>query len=399
MSKTPRMKRISSSLTLAIDAKAKEMRAAGVDIVGFGAGEPDFNTPQPIIDAAKLALDQGLTKYTAVGGTPVLRQAIAEYQRRRHGIECDAQNVVVSVGAKIVLYNLAMTLLEPGDRVLIPCPYWVSYPPQVELADGVPILLPCREEDRFLLTPEQLDAALTQHRPRMLILNSPSNPTGQGYHRQELAALCDVLRAHPDTILVWDAIYEHLVYDGFQHSEPLSIAPDLRDRVVTVNGFSKAYSMTGWRLGYGIGPKPIIDDMIKLQGHCTSNATAFVQAAGLAALALPQESIDEMVDVFAKRRRRMLDLLADIPGLRCLPPSGAFYTFPNIQAFLGKRFKGERIEDDVQLAQALLEKAAVAVVPGSAFGAAGFIRLSYATSMQQLEKGVQRIAEALGQFE
>jgi aspartate aminotransferase len=393
------MKRISSSITLAIDAKAKEMKAAGVDIVGFGAGEPDFNTPQPIIDAAKLALEQGLTKYTAVGGTLALREAIAANHKHRHAVDCSAQNVIVSVGGKQVLYNLAMVLLEPGDRVLIPCPYWVSYPPQVELADGVPIILPCSEEDRFLLTPERLEAALDEHQPRMLILNSPSNPTGQAYHRHELAALCEVLRAHPTTILVWDAIYEHLVYDGFKHSEPLSIAPDLRDRIVTVNGFSKAYAMTGWRLGYGIGPKPIIDDMIKLQGHCTSNATTFVQAAGLAALALPQTSIDEMVAVFAKRRQRMLSLLADIPGLRCLPPPGAFYTFPNVQAFLGKRFQGELIEDDLQLAGVLLEKAAVAVVPGSAFGAPGFIRLSYATSMEQIEKGVQRIAEALAQFE
>ncbi len=393
-----RLLQVQPSLTLAIDARAKAMQAAGEDLVGFGAGEPDFNTPQPIVDAAKAALDAGMTKYTPVGGTLQLRSAIAAWYQTRYAVTCDADNVIVSCGGKHVLYNIAMALLEPGDKVLIPSPFWLTYPPQVHLAGATPIFIPCHESDHFLLTPQALEAAIAEHQPRMLILNSPSNPTGQAYDRDALLAICDVLRAHPNLILLWDSIYEQLVYDGFIHVEPTALAPDLRERIVVASGFSKAYAMTGWRLGYAIAPPTLVKGMLKLQGHCTSNATTFAQAGALAALTLPSHYTDEMLATFALRRSRMLALIQEIDHVTCLAPKGAFYAFVNVSAYCQANSDHQLITDDLSLATYLLEEGKVAVVPGSAFGAPGYIRLSYATAMGSIEKGLPRIAAALGKL-
>lgn len=390
-----RLARVQPSATLAITSRAKAMKAEGIDVIGFGAGEPDFNTPEPIINAAKAALDDGLTKYTAVAGFPALRKAIAADYQARYGLETTANQVMVSVGGKHVLYNIAMSLLDEGDKVLIPSPFWVSYPAQVLLAGGEPVFIETREEDGFTLTAEALDAALTEHAPRMLILNSPSNPTGGAYPREALASLLSVLEKHPETLIVWDAIYDRLTYDGFEHVEPAQIAPQLRDRIIVVNGFSKTFAMTGWRLGYGIADAGLVKAMSKLQGHATSGAATFIQAAAIAALELEDSVIDGMVEIFDGRRQRILELLRAIPGVTCAAPRGAFYVFPNLSAFIGKKAGGLPIEDDQALAAHLLETAKVAIVPGSAFGAPGYARLSYATSMEAIETGVKRLHEAL----
>jgi aspartate aminotransferase len=390
-----RLSRVEPSATLAITARAAALKAQGVDVIGFGAGEPDFNTPAPIIEAAKRALDEGLTKYSPVAGLASLRAAIASDYVRRYDVPTKPSEVLVGCGGKHVLYNIAACFCEAGDKVLIPTPYWVSYPAQALLADAEPVFLETTEADNFLVTPAALDAALTEHKPRLLILNSPSNPTGTAYTRDQLAALLDVLRRHPDTFLVWDAIYERLTYDGFEHTEPTTLAPDLRDRTFIVNGFSKTFAMTGWRLGYVIAPTPLIAAMDNFQSHTTSGATTFAQAAAVEALNLPQSAIDEMVATFDGRRRRMLALLSEIPLVTCARPQGAFYAFPNFSAYIGAQFNGQVIADDLALTAFLLEEGRVALVPGSAFGAPGFMRLSYATSMKAIEEGLQRTAQAL----
>ena len=372
------------------------MTRAGRDMVNFGVGEPDFDTPAHIVEAAKRALDQGQTRYSAVGGLPVLREAIAVRYQRRYGIRTTAANVMVSVGGKHVLFNLAMALLDAGDRVLIPSPYWLSYPAQVHLAGGVPIFLETTQAQHFKVRPEALDAALTQHRPVYLILNSPANPTGMAYARDELEAIFEVMRRHPEVLIVWDAIYERLVYDGFCHVEPGQVAPDLAARTVITSGFSKTYAMTGWRLGYAIAPTELIEALTIVQGHSTSNATTFAQVGGLAALSLSEETTADMVAVFDKRRLRMVELLNAIDGVDCLKPMGAFYVFPDIRAFIGRHTpNGTRINSDVDLAEYLLEDAGVAVLPGSVFGGPGHLRLSFALANEDIERGLPRMAAAL----
>ena len=389
-----RLSEIKPSVTLAVTARAARLRAEGIDVIGFGAGEPDFDTPAHIKDAAKAALDGGQTKYTDVGGTPRLRKAICAEMQRAHGLHFGPEQILVSCGAKHSLYNLFHALLDEGDEVIIPAPYWVSYPDIVKLAGGTPVILPTRAEDGFLVRPAALHAAITG-RTRAFVLCSPSNPTGAAYTAADLEALRPVFEEH-DLVVVADDIYRRLVYGSFQYREIATLSPRMAERTVIVDGFSKTYAMTGWRLGYTAGPAPLIQAMAVLQGQSTSNPTSIAQAAAVAALEGPEEPLEAMRVEFDRRRRYMVERLRAIPGVTCFEPQGAFYAFPDISAYLGKRPRGgQALEDDVALCEYLLDVGRVAVVPGSGFGAPGFVRLSYATSMANIEQGLERMAEAL----
>jgi aspartate aminotransferase len=393
-----RLVEIKPSITLAVTARAARLRAEGVDVIGFGAGEPDFDTPAHIKDAAKKALDAGATKYTEVAGTLALRKAIVKEIERAHGLTYKPEQVLVSVGAKHSLYNLFQALLDDGDEVIIPAPYWVSYPDMVKLAGGKPVILETRAEDGFCVTPAQLQAAIGP-RTRAFVLNSPSNPTGGAYDERELRGLASVL-ADADVTVISDDIYRRLIYGDFEFHEIATLSPAMAARTVIVDGFSKTYSMTGWRLGYAVGPEPLLKAMTTLQGQSTSNPTSFAQQAAVAALEGPQECVEEMRREFDVRRVRMLSLLRAIPGVSCFEPRGAFYCFPDVSAYVGKRTRGgATIGDDVALCDYLLDKGRVAVVPGSGFGAPGFVRLSYATSMDHIVKGIERMTEALAALE
>lgn len=383
-----RISLVQPSPTLAITAKAKAMKAAGVDVISFGAGEPDFNTPEQICDAAKQALDEGKTRYTAVAGVAELRQALADDYKRR-GRDVAPEQVMVSVGGKHALFNATQVLFEEGDRVIVPAPYWVSYPAQILLAGAEPVTVTCTSETNFKLTPELLEANLDESITG-LILCSPSNPTGAVYSAVELAALGEVLVKHPQVRIFFDAMYDRLFYDGDLSPDLVATVPALADQTITFNGFSKTYAMTGWRLGYTVGPVEVIKAMSKLQSQSTSNPTSFVQYAAVEALALDDMVISEMRAVFKERRDLLVDGLNSIDGVTCALPEGAFYAFPDFNAYIGERF-----EDDLALAGYLLDEAKVALVPGSAFGAPGFMRLSYATSDALIEEGVARIKKAL----
>lgn len=383
-----RIDRVQPSPTLAITSKAKALIASGVDVVSFGAGEPDFNTPQPAIDAAKLALDQGKTKYTPAAGIHALRAAIAKDYARR-GRHVSASQVIVSPGGKYSLFNAFQVLFDERDRVLIPTPYWVSYPAQVKLAGAQEVFAPCDASTDFKLSPDALakhlegDSSITG-----LVLCSPSNPTGEVYSEDELRALAQVLTLHPHVRVFFDAMYDRLYYDGDIAPDLLAVAPELGDRVVTINGFSKTYAMTGWRLGFTIASEEIAKAMNKFQSQSTSNPTSFAQYGALSALELDDSVINKMKDTFKRRREFIVSHLNAIDGVECRLPKGAFYAFPDFNAYIGpdKAFK-----DDLELANALLDDAKVAVVPGSAFGAPGHMRLSYATSDALIAEGVQRI--------
>lgn len=393
--KAQRLSQVKASLTLAISAKANALKAQGIDVVNFGAGEPDFDTPQAIVDAAKAALDAGQTKYTPVAGTKELREAIAAWYTREYGIETTSEEVIVGVGGKQVLYNACMAILDEGDKVALPAPYWLSYPAQIHLAGAVPLYIETRQEQDFLLQPEDLRKALVEHNPKMLILNSPSNPTGSAYNKEQLLALAEVMRQFPSLFILWDNIYAKLVYDGFEHYELGKIAPDLRSRIIVAGGFSKTFAMTGWRLGFGIAPLPIIKAMTTVQSHSTSNPTSFAQAGGVAALKLSDDFFTHMVSVFAKRRRLIVDLVRTIPLASCVEPMGAFYLMVNLNAYLQKSYEGKIIADDVALAEFLIEHGNVATVPCSAFGAPGYLRLSFALSEEIIQRGVLKMKEAL----
>jgi aspartate aminotransferase len=394
-----RLADIKPSITLAVTARAARLRAEGVDVIGFGAGEPDFDTPAHIKDAAKRALDAGQTKYTEVGGTLALRKAIAKEMERAHGLAVAPDQVTVACGAKHSLYNVFHALLEDGDEVVIPAPYWVSYPDIVKLAGGRPVVVETAAAHGFCMGPDELRRALTP-RTRALVLNSPSNPTGGAYGRAELEALGRVLADHPEVLVVADDIYRRLVYGGFEFHELASLSPALAERTIIVDGMSKSYAMTGWRVGYTVGPRALIAAMNTLQGQTTSNATSIAQAAALAALEGPQDCVEEMRREFDARRQRIVGLLRAIPGVTCYDPKGAFYAFPDVSEYVGRRTKaGATIEDDVELCDYLLDVARVAVVPGSGFGAPGFVRLSYATSMDHIVRGVARMAEGLAGLE
>jgi aspartate aminotransferase len=388
-----RISTIKPSATLAITAKANALKAQGRDVVGFGAGEPDFDTPANIKAAAVKALEAGFTKYTAVGGTDELKDAIIGKFRRDSGLEFKRSEVAVSCGAKHTLYNLAQVLLEEGDEVVIPSPYWVSYPDIVILTGAKPVIVTTREEDGFKMTPAQLGAALTV-RTKAVILNSPSNPAGVVYSREELKALGDLL-AKRDILVISDDIYEKILYDGVTFHTMASIDPAMQERTVTVNGVSKAYAMTGWRIGYAAGPQYIIEALTKLQSQNTSNPTSIAQKAAVEALNGSQESVARMGAEFQKRRDVIVAGLNGIRGIRCQNPQGAFYVFPNVSALYGKRFGGKVLDGSASFASFLLEAVDVAVVPGVEFGHDANIRLSYATSMKNIEEGIRRIQKAV----
>ncbi len=388
-----RVHKIQPSPTLSIDAKAKALKAQGIDIVGFGAGEPDFDTPDNIREAAKKAIDAGFTRYTPVGGTDELKDAIIAKLRNDNGLEYARDEISVACGAKHSLYNISQALIQQGDEVVIPAPYWVSYPDQVLLAGGKPVFIETDEATSFKITPEKLEKAITKN-TKALILNSPCNPTGATYSETELKAIGEVCLKH-DFVIISDDIYERLIYDNLSFSNIATSVPDLKERVMVVNGVSKTYAMTGWRIGYAAGPSEIISAMTKLQSQSTSNPTSIAQKAAVEALNGPQEPVAKMVVEFEKRRTYIIDRLNAIPGISCFRSNGAFYAFPNISGIFGKSIEGTAITGSTEFAAYLLDRAKVALVPGAAFGADNSVRLSYATSMENIRKGLDRIEEAI----
>jgi len=393
-----RLDPIKPSITLAVTAKAAIPKADGLDVVSFVAAEPDFDTPAHIKDAARAALDKGaVAKYTEVGGILPLRKAIAAELGAVHKMTIDPADVLVSAGAKHSLYNLFMALLDPGDEVLIPAPYWVSYPDMVMLAGGRPVVLETKAEHDFAVTAEQVAAACTP-RTRAIVLNNPSNPTGATYTKAQIEALAKVV-VEKDILVISDDIYRQLVYGDAQYFSIAAVSPEVAKRTILVDGVSKTYAMTGWRIGYTATGKelaPLIKAMSKIQGQSTSNPAHIAQVATLAALTGPQECIAEMRKAFDDRRQEIVKLLRAIPGVQCREPKGAFYAFPDLSAYVGKKCPGGRfLEAEAQLGDWFLEVGKVAVVPGTGFGAPGFVRLSYATSMENIKKGVGRMAEAL----
>jgi len=381
------------SVTLAVNAKAAALRAQGVDVFGFGVGEPDFDPPPFVLEAAKRAIDAGAHKYTAVTGIAPLKKAICDDHARRRKQSIKPENVCVSVGAKHALFNVALALYEPGDEVIIPTPCWVSYPEQVRLAGAEPVLVPTREEDDWLLSPEDLSRALGP-RTKAVLLCTPSNPTGAAYDEAHVRALADVLRKH-DCWIVVDEIYAELVYDGFRHVSIAEVAPDLAARTIVIDGVSKTYAMTGWRIGWAIAPKELISAVDLVQGQSTTNATAVAQHAAAAALTGPQDAVEAMRKKFERRREAMVSGLNTVRGIRCRQPEGAFYAFADCRGLYGIESGGKRIESDDDVAFFLLEKAHVAAVPGGAFGAPGYVRFSYATSEERIAAGLESMRRAI----
>ena len=386
-----RIQRVKPSPTLAVTALANQLRAEGRDVIGLAAGEPDFDTPEYIKQAAIDAINKGYTKYTAVDGTAGLKQAIINKFKRENGFDFAADQVLVSVGGKQAFYNLCMTILNEGDEVIIPAPYWVSYPDIVKLADATPVIVEGNIAQSFKITPDQLQQAITD-KTKMVIINSPSNPSGKAYSKAELKALGDILVKHPNIVVMTDDIYEHIVWTDEGFVNILNACPELTDQTVVINGVSKAYSMTGWRIGYSGGPVEIIKGMKKIQSQSTSNPTSIAQYAAQAALEGDQSFLKEMCDIFKQRHDYVYQALDAMDGVECPPSDGTFYSFPSFHAVI-ERMDG--IEDDVQLAQLLLEKAEVALVPGSAFGLSGHLRLSYATDMDSLKKALTRIKQTI----
>ncbi|HUJ62767.1 MAG TPA: pyridoxal phosphate-dependent aminotransferase [Kofleriaceae bacterium] len=392
-----RLDPIKPSITLAVTARAARLKADGIDVVSFGAGEPDFDTPEHIKDAVRASLDRGVGKYTEVGGIAPLRKAVAAELSRVHHARIEPDNVLVSCGAKHSLFNLFMALLDPGDEIIVPAPYWVSYPDMAMLAGAKPVVVATRAEDDFALSAAQVTAACTA-KTRAIVLNNPSNPTGATYTRTQIEALAGVVVAK-NLIVVSDDIYRSLVYGGASYVSIAAVSPELADRTVLIDGVSKTYAMTGWRIGYAgttAALAPLIKAMAKIQGQSTSNPTHAAQIAALAALTGPQDCVETMRRAFDERRIEMVKLLRAIPGVTCREPLGAFYAFPDVSAFVGKTAPdGKRLATDVELCDWLLDTARVAVVPGSGFGAPGHIRLSYACAMASIRDGVGRMAKAL----
>ena len=389
-----RVGRIQPSPTLAITSKAKAMKAQGIDVVGFGAGEPDFDTPVHIKEAAKSALDAGYTKYTPVPGSPELKDAILAKLKRDNGLEYKRENILVSLGAKHSIYNVAQALLNKGDEVIVPSPYWVSYPDIALLADATPVIVRTKEQNGFKMTPAQLGRAITP-KTKLVILNSPSNPTGAAYTKDELSKLAEVIVRREVTVLS-DEIYEKLVYDGFEFASIASFGPEIQKRTILVNGLSKAFSMTGWRIGYVAADKDLVAAMNNIQSQSTSNPVSFCDKAAITALNGPQDFMKDWVAEFDKRRRYIVDRLNAIPAVSCLQPQGAFYVFPNFSKVYGKKTpSGKKIANSSDLAAYLLEEHKVASVPGVAFGEDACQRLSYAMSMENIVKGIDRIEAAV----
>lgn len=394
-----RLTKIKPSATLAVTTKAAELKAAGRDIIGLGAGEPDFDTPEYIRNAGCDAINGGQTKYTNVDGTPALKDAIIAKFKRDNNLTYARDQISVGTGGKQVLYNALMATLNPGDEVIVPAPYWVSYPDMVILAEGTPVFVECHAKENFKMTPAQLEAAITP-KTKWVILNSPSNPSGAGYTKAEMKALTDVLMKHKHVWVMTDDMYEHLVYDGFEFCTPAQIEPGLYDRTLTVNGVSKAYSMTGWRIGYAGGPKELIKAMGSVQGHSTSNPSSISQAAAAAALNGDQSFLKEWVKSFAARRDLVVSMLNQASGISCPRPEGAFYVYPSCAGCIGKRTPdGKLIETDSDFVTYLLEAEGVATVQGIAFGLSPHFRISYATSEAALEEACRRIQKACAALE
>ena len=396
MKLSKRAQKIKPSPTLAITAKAKAMRAQGIDVISFGAGEPDFDTPQHIKDAAIAALQEGFTKYTPAGGIDELKEAICAKLQRDNGVQYQKEHILVSCGGKHSFYNMAQAFIDEGDEVIIPAPYWVSYPPMVELAGGKPVIVSTSEEEGFKLAPDALEKAITS-KTKAVVINSPSNPTGSAYSRKELEGLAEVALKHK-IYIISDEIYEKIVYDGFEHVSIASLGDEIKDITIILNGVSKTYSMTGWRIGYTAGPKELIAAMNNIQSQSTSNPTSFAQKGALEALQGSQEEVKVMVEEYQRRRDLICDALTAIDGITCYKPQGAFYCFPNVDAYLGKKNKGERITDTSHLTNYLMDEARVAVVPGVEFGAEGFLRLSYPIASEVITEGIARIKEALARL-
>lgn len=391
-----RVSKIRPSATHQMSQKAKQLQAQGMDLIDFGLGEPDFETPREIKKAAITAIQQGYTRYTPPSGTDELKLAVVEKFRRENGLEYEKDQVVISCGAKHSLYNLAQVLFEEGDEVIIPAPYWVSYPDQVLLNGATPVIVQTNESDGFRLTMDHLKAYITP-RTKALILNSPCNPTGAGYEKKHLEEIAQVI-LEQDLLVISDEIYERIVYEGFKHISFASLGPELKARTVVVNGVSKTFAMTGWRIGYAAGPKFIISAMANLQSQSTSNPCSVSQKAAVAALSQPSAETDRMLREFERRRNFLLRRLSRIPEITCVPPAGTFYAFPKISAYLGKSWKDRQITTAQDLADYLLEEAGVAVVAGDAFGAAQYIRLSYATPIKQIKRGLDLMEAALGKL-
>lgn len=386
-----RMSAIKPSPTMAVTAKAAELKAQGVDVIGLGAGEPDFDTPDHIRAAGKAAIDEGKTRYTPSNGTPELRQAVVDKFKRENDLEYEMSQVHIGVGGKQVLFNAILATINPGDEVLIPAPYWVSYPDMVLIAGGTPIFIECAESESFKVTPENLDAAITA-KTKWLILNSPSNPTGSAYTAQDLQAVADVLLKHPHVWVMTDDMYEHLVYDDFAFKTIAQVEPKLLDRTLTINGVSKAFAMTGWRMGYACGPLDLIKAMNNIQSQSASHTSSITQAACVTALNGPLDFLAERNAVYKERRNLVVEMLNQADGINCLTPEGAFYVYPSCAGCIGKTTaEGRTIQSDTDFVTALLEEEGVAAVQGVAFGLSPHFRISYATSTESLKEACTRI--------
>ncbi len=388
-----RIRGVKPSPTLALNAKAMSMKATGIDVVNFGVGEPDFDTPKHIRDEAIRAIEEGFTRYTAVGGIAELKDAIVEKFRRDNDLTYEPDEVMVSCGGKHVLYNLAQAFLDPGDEVIIPAPYWVSYPPIVMLSDAYPVIVRTGEADDFKLSPESLEKTITP-RTKVLILNSPSNPTGSVYTESELKALAEVILKY-DIWVISDEIYEKLVFNDTGFWSIAQVSEEMKSKTFVVNGLSKAYAMTGWRIGYVAGAREIIGGMVKIQGQSTSNPNSIAQKAAVAALKGPQDCVQAMVEAFDRRRRHLIERLNAITGVHCNVPGGAFYAFPRFSHYFNAEGDGKAIKDSTDLCEYLLNEARVALVPGIAFGDDDFVRFSYATGLDKIDAGLDRIEDAL----
>jgi aspartate aminotransferase len=388
-----RAKSLKPSPTLAINAKAKSMQAQGIHVISFGAGEPDFDTPENIKQAAKKALDEGFTKYTPVGGIDELKDAIIKKFQRDSGLSYKRSEVLVSCGGKHSFYNLAQAIFDQGDEVIIPAPYWVSYPPMVSLAGGSPVIAETTEKNEFKITPGDLKKTITK-KTKALIINSPSNPTGSAYSKKELEKIAEIALSK-SIFVISDEIYEKIVYDEFQFTSIASLSEEMKKRTIIVHGVAKTYSMTGWRIGYTAGSEEIIAAMNNIQSQSTSNPTSIAQKASVEALIGPQSEVEKMVSAFSQRRNYIVDRLNKMRGVSCYKPMGAFYVFPNFSSYYGKAYQGKKIENSTHLADYFLDVAKVAVVPGVEFGADPFERLSFATSMENIKEGLDRVEEAL----
>ncbi len=385
------LKKIKPSPTIAVTQKARELKAAGKDVIGLGAGEPDFDTPDNIKEAAIKAINEGDTKYTAVDGTPALKKAIVEKFKKENNLDYTTDQITVGAGGKHVIYNAMMATLNSGDEVIIPAPYWVSYPDIVLLAGGKPVIMECGEKQGFKINPSDLEKFITP-KTKWIILNSPSNPTGACYSEKDIRAIAAVLEKYNHIYILSDDIYEHVTYEGFKFFTIAQIE-SLKDRVLTMNGVSKAYSMTGWRIGYAAGPKDIVKAIAKIQSQSTTNPSSISQAASVEALSGTQDFIKKRADSFQERRDFVVKSLNDIDGINCLNPDGAFYVFPSCKGLIGKKDpNGKEIKSDTDFVQSLLENSGIAVVQGSAFGLEGFFRISYATSMENLKKALEKIS-------